>query len=37
MAIDPSGAMPPDYAVVYCLPTFGKDGVVKGDLKDGYL
>ncbi|GHJ85357.1 hypothetical protein NliqN6_1759 [Naganishia liquefaciens] len=37
MAIDPSGAMPPDYVPTYCLPLFGKDGVIKGDLKDGYF
>lgn len=37
MRIDPHSAMKDTHVPSYCLPEFGKDGVVKGDLKDGYF
>ena len=37
MRIDPHSAMKDTYVPSYCLPEFGKDGVVKGELKDGYF
>jgi hypothetical protein len=37
MRIDPHSAMSDTHVPTYCLPEFGKDGVVKGELKDGYF
>ena len=37
MRIDPHSAMKDTYVPSYCLPEFAKDGVVKGELKDGYF
>lgn len=37
MRIDPHSAMSDTHVPTYCLPEFGKDGVLKGELKDGYF